>query len=533
MSTRYLLDCALRDGGYINDWEFGHTTILEIFERLVSSKVDFIEVGFLDARRKVDMNRTILPDTAAFNQLFAGVDKGDACVVGMIDYGTCPIENLQPASETFLDGIRVIFKEHLMVEAIDFCKQIQEKGYKVFAQMVSVTTYTDESLKAYATLVNDAKLYATSIVDTYGLLDDEWLMHIFEVLNQHLDPNICLGYHAHNNFQLGFANAKCFLADDTKRTLLADGSLYGMGKGAGNAPIELLMMYMNQKQQATYQVCQVLEAIDTVMLSIYQKQAWGYNLFFYLAASTNSHPNYVSYLMNKKSLSAKQVAEILNGLVQEKKLMYDAKYAEQAYIDYQNITCDDRAHLEALTNVFHGKPLLLIGPGRNITRQKAKVAKFISRNKPVVISVNYIPKDIRVDYIFLTNTRRYSTLMRELKGGINASAHVIATSNVIKVKGAFDIVLNYASLIDTSTEIIDNSLVMLLKVMMATNVSHVALAGFDGYSKRTDNYFDVKREYAFAKAKSSYLNRYVKDFLSANADRMTVEFVTKSHYDRV
>ena len=130
MPERLLLDCTLRDGGYINDWEFGHERIIEIFERLVSSKVEFIEIGFLDARRKFDINRTIMPETESANKIFAGIDKGDSLVLGMIDYGTCPVENLQPASETFIDGIRVIFKEHLMYEALEYCRQVQEKVYE-------------------------------------------------------------------------------------------------------------------------------------------------------------------------------------------------------------------------------------------------------------------------------------------------------------------------------------------------------------------------------------------------------------------
>ena len=96
MYNRQLLDCTLRDGGYINDWEFGHANIIEIFERLVSSGVEYIEIGFLDQRREFDINRTIMPDTQSANTIFAGVDKGNAVVLGMIDYGTCDIKNLQP-----------------------------------------------------------------------------------------------------------------------------------------------------------------------------------------------------------------------------------------------------------------------------------------------------------------------------------------------------------------------------------------------------------------------------------------------------
>ena len=104
-----LLDCTLRDGGYVNDWEFGHDNIVTIFERLISAGVDILEVGFLDDRRSFDRNRTIMPTTQCADQIFGKLDKGNTMIVAMIDYGTCDISNLSPCSDSYIDGIRVIF----------------------------------------------------------------------------------------------------------------------------------------------------------------------------------------------------------------------------------------------------------------------------------------------------------------------------------------------------------------------------------------------------------------------------------------
>ena len=525
-----LLDCTLRDGGYVNDWQFGHDKTLEIFSRLVSSGVDFIEIGFLDARRDFDINRTIMPNTQAANEIFANVDKGNSTVLAMIDFGTCPIENLQPKSETFIDGIRVIFKEHKMPAALEFCRQVKALGYKVFAQMVSVTTYSDEKLVEYCRAVNEVMPFATSPVDTYGLLDDEHLLHIANILDKHLAPEIKLGFHAHNNFQLGYANARAFLDLDTPRGILVDGTLYGMGKSAGNAPLELLMMYMNEHFDRYYDTSQALEAIDNVVLDIWRRQYWGYNLFFYLSAAARCHPNYVSYLMNKRTLSIRQITSILNSIVDDKKLMYDPKYAEQLYLDYQNINCDDEAAIARLKRALDGREVLLLGPGNNIKRQRSKVRALIKNAAPILIAVNYAPKDFFADYIFLTNARRYTQLRYDLHAERNSTTEIIATSNVTKAEGDFDYVLNYGSLIDRSTEIIDNSLVMLLKAMIKIGVRKINLAGFDGYSKRADNYFDVSREYSFAKTKAEYLNQYVRDFLDTLDDSIEINFVTDSRY---
>ena len=91
-----VLDCTLRDGGYVNDWNFGHSVITGIYKRLEAAGMDFIEVGFLDDRRDFDINRSIMPNTEAINKIFSSVKKGNAMPVAMIDYGTCSLESIGP-----------------------------------------------------------------------------------------------------------------------------------------------------------------------------------------------------------------------------------------------------------------------------------------------------------------------------------------------------------------------------------------------------------------------------------------------------
>ena len=157
MSKIKLLDCTLRDGGYVNDWKFGHDNIESIFERLVEAGVDVIEIGFLDDRRPFDIERSIMPDTDSVEKIYGNLDRKQAQIVGMIDYGTCDISNIKPCSESYIDGIRVIFKKGIMHEAMEYCRAIKKLGYKVYSQLVSITSYTDEDLLELISLVNDVK----------------------------------------------------------------------------------------------------------------------------------------------------------------------------------------------------------------------------------------------------------------------------------------------------------------------------------------------------------------------------------------
>ena len=523
-----LLDCTLRDGGYINDWKFGHDNLVSVFERLVDVGVDIIEVGFLDERRPFDMDRSIMPDTDSVAKIYGDLDRKQAMVVGMIDYGTCSQEHITPCADSYLDGIRVIFKKHLREPAMAYCRELKEKGYKVFAQLVSVTSYDDEEMLDLIRLANEFKPYAVSMVDTYGLMHQNNLMHYFNLLNENLDPEIGLGYHAHNNFQMGYANCIAMLSNDIDRMMIVDGTIYGMGKSAGNAPLELIAMHMNNVLGKKYQISQILEAIDSNILNFYQGATWGYNVFYYLAASNDCHPSYVSYLMDKKTLSMRSINELLGCLEGEKKLLYDKNYIEDLYVHYQMHEIQDEETIEALSKMLADKELLVLGPGSTIKKQQELIAGYIAEKDPTVISINYIPERFAPDHIFLSNAKRYVQIATKLS---KKKYSVIATSNVTGTnESAFDYVLNFSNLMDSEAEIIDNSLIMFLKALIRMGVKKVTLAGFDGYSKRAHNYFDMEMQYDFVKDKAEYLNRYTTEFLAKVKDRLEVVFLTESHY---
>ena len=532
-----LLDCTLRDGGFINDWEFGHETIVNIFERAVSAGTDIIELGFIDERREYDENRSIFPDFQAVNKSFAGLYPGDALLVGMIDYGTCSIEKAIPCSESLMDGIRVIFKKKNRYEALDFCGRLKDLGYRVFVQPVSVTGYSDEEFIDLIGRVNELMPEAMSVVDTYGLLHIKGVLHYYELLEEHLKTGICIGYHAHNNFQMAYSNCIALLERNAgsgpgkHHTLVVDGSSFGMGKGAGNAPIELLAMYLNENFDKCYDLSQMLETIDVSIMDIYLKSPWGYSLKYFLAASNDCHPKYVQHLMQKRTLSVKTVNELLDSIGKEEKLTYNADHIEELYQAHQRKdSLSDGEQIELLAGSLKGKKLLILGPAPSMQLEKDKIQAYIAKERPVVIAINYKPEDFYTDYIFVSNAKRYMTLEGRLKGDMKG-IKTIGTSNVTPARGSFDYRVDYSSLIDPEFEFSDSSLIMLLKLLIRLGIKKTALAGFDGYSmKEGENYFNLAMEYAFVKDKARLLNEYMSSSLSKINRELELKFITSSRY---
>lgn len=532
MTNVSLLDCTLRDGGYVNDWKFGNVNLVSVFERLVDSNVDIIEIGFLDDRRPFDVDRSIMPDTESVGKIYGGLDRKRTMVVGMIDYGTCAIENIQPASESYLDGIRVIFKKHLMHEAMSFCEELKELGYKVFSQLVSVTSYSDEELRCLVKLVNEVKPYAVSMVDTYGLLYPQDMLHIYEILDNEVDNGIKIGFHAHNNFQLAFANSLTFLEKDRRHDIIVDGTLYGMGKSAGNAPLELLAMRLNESYGKSYDVDPMLEAIEESIMDFYATAPWGYKEFFYLCGKNKCHPNYLAYLQGKKHLSISKIDKVLSKIEPEdKKLLYDKNVAEGLYQECIKVAYSDEKDRLAFVRETAGRELLIIGPGKNILLQSEKVQKFIDNNNPYIISINYIPDEYDVDCVFITNSKRYHDMTLSLRKEKCCNIKTLATTNVECRNGKFNFVIGRAPLLETNENIIDNSFLMLMKFMKSIDVSKVYCAGFDGYSEKEDNYCNPGMEYFFVKQEAANLNKHMKEAIAELREGMDIEFITYSAYD--
>ncbi|KSV57510.1 hypothetical protein ASU35_04840 [Acetivibrio ethanolgignens] len=529
MKNIQLLDCTLRDGGYVNDWKFGQINLISMFERLVDANIDIIEVGFLDERRPFDKDRSIMPNTEAVQQIFGNLDKKHSMIVGMIDYGTCNIDNLQPCEESYLDGIRVIFKKHLMKEAMEFCKNVKALGYKVFSQLVSITSYSDEELLSLISLVNDVKPYAVSMVDTYGLLYPEDLFHYYNILEKNVLPDIRIGFHAHNNFQLAYANSLEFIGKESKHDIVVDGTMFGMGKSAGNAPIELVGMRLNEKYGKDYQIDSILQGIEESVMDFYYSSPWGYKEFFYLCAKNQCHPNYITYFQSKQNLSTKKIDEILSLIEpEEKKLLYDKHIAEALYEEYiSNKHIDDKQIIQ-LKKEINSKVILLIGPGKNIKLQESLVQKFIKERNPYIISINYIPDNIEVNCVFISNPKRYHEMILKLH---KVKVTKLATTNVECINGSFDYIVNRAPLLENDEKIIDNSFLMLINLMKRMNVNALFCAGLDGYSEMEDNYCNPGMEYSFMKQEAAYLNRHMKNKVNEYRKYIDISFITFSAYD--
>jgi len=530
MRNVQILDCTLRDGGFVNDWDFGMGSIVSIIGRLVKAGIDIIEVGFIDNRRQHDFNRSIFPDTDSIKPIFKNLDTDKAMILGMIDFGTCPIEALTEQKDSVLDGIRVIFKKQHYCEALEFCASIKKKGYKIFVNPVSVTSYSDEEMLNLIEKINELAPDTVAIVDTYGLMHKHELLHYYDLLDKNLIAGTNIGYHAHNNFQLAYANSLELIALDSERELIVDTSLFGMGKSAGNTCTELIAMHLNENYGKNYDLDQLLEAIDVDISKEYAKKQWGYSFNHFIAASNDCHPDNVSYLIGKKTLSVKSVNEILAKIDQPNKLKFNKEMVENIYNEYQNKYIDDSGAYANLSNQLKNREILIIAPGKSIETHKTQIQNFINDKKPVVITINFIDDNYKPDYVFMGNAKRYSQFFNKIYRS-DCDVKVICTSNISESNRQIDYTFNFNSLVNDDNVIRDNPVLMLLKILINMKIEKVYLAGFDGYSNDTvNNYPGEYIPFLYCNDEVVLRNEAIKKSIKGLENNISMELLTSSIY---
>ena len=330
-----ILDCTLRDGGYVNNWEFGEKAILDIVSNLVKAKVDIIECGFLK-NVPYDKDFSVFNSVENIEKIIAPKNN-NSMYVAMVKFGANEIEpdKIPDYNGDSLDGIRVIFQKDNIDSAIDYCKKIKEKGYKVFMQPVKISFYDEKTLLDLIDKVNVLSPYAFYIVDTFGSMKEDDLIKLFRFVDENLKDSIKIGFHSHNNLQLSYANTIALLGIKTQREIIIDSSVYGMGRGAGNLSTETIMQFVNDNMGGKYSIPPLLNIYDKYLVKIYDKTPWGYSLPYFLSATYSCHPNYATYLAGK-NIGIEIIDSILSSIPQEKKLKYDDKLVENLYLKILN-----------------------------------------------------------------------------------------------------------------------------------------------------------------------------------------------------
>jgi 4-hydroxy 2-oxovalerate aldolase len=283
-----VLDCTIRDGGLMNSHYFDDETVRAVYTACVEAGIDYMELGYKASKGifspdeygswkfcDEDNLRRIVGENDTNLKLSAMADSERT------DYE----KDILPSEQSVLDMIRVATYIHQIPTALDIIKDAHDKGYETTVNLMAISTVQEYELDKALEILADSEVEVIYLVDSFGALYSEQVRYLArKYLSYAQATGKQIGMHAHNNQQLAYANTVEAIIIGAN---LLDGSMAGLGRGAGNCPIELLLGFLHNPK---FKLRPVLECIQDNIEPLREKLLWGFDIPYMITGIMNQHP---------------------------------------------------------------------------------------------------------------------------------------------------------------------------------------------------------------------------------------------------
>lgn len=285
-----VLDATLRDGGLVNNFYFSDEFVNALYRANVKAGVDYMEMGYKASKEMFDVNKFGKWKFCNEDDIreVVGDNNSDLKIAVMADVGRCDYKNdIVNRSDSAIDMVRVATYIHTMPAAIEMIEDAKNKGYEVTCNIMAISNAKESDIKQALEMLGQSPVEGIYIVDSYGSLYPEQVRNITEMYMEAADKyDKLLGMHAHNNQQLAFANTIEALAHGVS---YLDATMSGMGRGAGNCAMELLLGFLKNPKYSIYPVLKFVEEHITKVKE--EGAVWGYDIPYMLTGQLDQHPS--------------------------------------------------------------------------------------------------------------------------------------------------------------------------------------------------------------------------------------------------
>lgn len=283
-----VFDCTIRDGGLMNNHHFDDQIVKTVYQACVAAGVDYMELGYKASRKGIKQGEHGCWKYCLEEDLrrIVGDNPTDLKLTVMADAERCDYhEDIPPKKESVVDMIRVATYITQIPTALDMVKDAHDKGYETTVNLMAVSTVPDRELDEGMEMLATSEAKAIYVVDSFGALYSEQVHFLVEKYLGYCRPTGKeVGVHMHNNMQLAYANT---IEGIVKGANFLDATMAGLGRGAGNCPMELLLAFLHNPK---YELRPVLDCVQNHIEPMRAKLLWGYDLPYLLTGMLNQHP---------------------------------------------------------------------------------------------------------------------------------------------------------------------------------------------------------------------------------------------------
>lgn len=282
-----VLDCTIRDGGLVNNHQFDDRLVRVVYQALAEAGVDYMEMGYKNTKRlfsEKDFGKWKFCDDDHINRIIDGIDPKGMKLSVMVDVGRVDIDEVKPKKESPVDMIRVASYVKDVDKAIQLVNHFDEKGYETTVNIMAISRALDNELsEALQQLEEESRARVIYIVDSFGALYQETAEFLVKKFRSILKTKE-VGMHAHNNQQLAFGNTIEAIIHDAN---YVDATVYGLGRAAGNCPLELLIGFLKNPK---FDIRPILDLISREFVPLRERLEWGYVIPYAITGILDEHP---------------------------------------------------------------------------------------------------------------------------------------------------------------------------------------------------------------------------------------------------
>ena len=400
----YHIDCTLRDGGYYNSWNFDDQVVEKYLDTMSKLNIDYVEIGFRFLNDFEDFGPYACISEKQINKFKISKKTKLAVMINISEFSFKDL--FKEIDKLFLKKkLSKISLIRIATHVADFSKAIvasnylRKLGYLTAINLMQITEVKKKELLEIINLINKSSTNFFYIADSLGSMTTNQAKFLSDILKINLTKPF--GIHAHDNIELALSNTILFLNQNAS---FVDSTIMGMGRGPGNTKTELLCAYLNYKKLKKYNLLNLANLIDEYFSKLKNKYKWGTNIYYYLSAKNKIHPTYMQQILSEKRYEENEILLAIDNLKKQKSKSYDPTILENAKNFLNRIPQRD-----ININLFKSKKILLIANGESLKKYKNKISNFITKHKPVIISLNKL-KDVffinKVNYIAISHPTR-------------------------------------------------------------------------------------------------------------------------------
>ena len=302
-----LLDCTIRDGGYLNNWDFSFPFVYRLLRVLDEAGFNYAEVGFWNPKQAG--RDWVHCDCELLRSLKA--EELSLELVLLMDYGSCTLEEIPDELLPLVGLIRIASHKKDLPKAVEFAAQLKARGFGVTINAMGITSYSQADLMELATQARKAEVACDYfyMADSFGALipsRTEQLFHYLATVSQ-----MPLGFHPHNNLELAVANTLSALGAGAA---IVDSSLLGIGRGGGNLRSEVIAAILGRSGDAIVNPLPLLSYADATFDRIGRNLGLSYDLEQVISGMAACHPNYASSLMGTKRKALDAIYRVIESI---------------------------------------------------------------------------------------------------------------------------------------------------------------------------------------------------------------------------